>query len=186
MKKEVYIPPGIVLVAFILLLIGSPSIWITAVFGFFLVVSLLYYYLFYSKTAVPDLRIAQWYYVALAVQCAHFIEEYIGEIYVRLPALLEIPPIGKDEFVLFNLGAYAIFILGGIALFKGSRSFMLIPLFFVLFGVLANGIIHLILTLWNGSYFPGFYTGLVYLFLGPYLLKLLGAEAQDTPQGSRG
>lgn len=173
MEKDLYVPIVVTLAISGALLAGSPSPWMTAVFLFFLIVSLCYYFFIYPKNSVHDLRLVQWYYVALAVQCVHFIEEYIGKFYILFPALFEMPPISKDEFVIFNLLAYAIFILGGIAIFRNARSFMLIPIFFILLGVMANGIVHVLLALWNGGYFPGLYSAIAYLFLGPFLLKLI-------------
>lgn len=173
MKKETYIPAGITLAAIVLLLLWAPAPWITAVFSFFMVVSLVFYFLVYRHETTQNLKLAQWYFVALAIQFVHFIEEYIGELYVRLPALLDMPPIGRDEFVLFNLGAYAVFILGGIAVFRNYPFVMVIPIFFILLGVMANGIIHVLIALWQTSYFPGLYTALAYLVLGPYLIRML-------------
>ena len=173
MKKEVYVPLLITLILALALLLLSPSPWINGVFLLFLIVSSLYYFTTYPNNPRPNLRLAQWYFVALAVQCLHFVEEYVGMLYIELPALFELPPIEKDEFVNFNLVAYAIFILGGVAILKNARSFMLIPIFFILLGVLANGIIHVLLAIWTGGYFAGLYTAIIYLFLGPLLLKLL-------------
>lgn len=173
MKKEVYLPYGIALILVGGLIIFSPSLWIALIFIFFLAVSLGYYLFYYPEHPTPNLRLAQWYFVALAVQCLHFIEEYLGSFYIQFPALFDLEPIERDEFVIFNLGAYAIFILGGIAIFKNARSYMLIPIFFILLGVMANGIIHVLLALWTGAYFPGLLTAIIYLILGPWLLKLL-------------
>jgi len=186
MRKETYIPVGITLAALVLLLLWAPSPWITAVFSFFMIVSLIFSFFVYRPEETNNLKIATWYFIALAIQCIHFIEEYVGLIYIRLPALLDMPPIGQDEFVIFNLFAYAVFILGGIALFRNYRVMMVIPIFFILMGVMANGIIHVILALWQSSYFPGLFTALAYLFLGPYLIKMLRGESGYVTKGSGG
>ena len=180
MKKDGYIPVLITLVLALVLFLWSPSPLITGIFILFLGVSLLFYFVIYPSNSSPNIRLAQWYFIALAVQCVHFVEEYLGKLYIELPALFDVPPIERDAFVIFNLLAYSIFILGGIAIFKNLRSLMIVPIFFILFGVLANGIFHVLLALWNGSYFPGLYTALVYLFLGPLLLRLLKAGPQGT------
>lgn len=184
MKKETYIPAIITLAAIVILLLWSPSPWITGLFSFFMIVSLFFYILMYRPDETQNLKLAQWYFIALAIQCVHFIEEYVGMIYIELPSLLDIQPIGQDAFVLFNLGAYAIFILGGIALFRNYHGMMVIPIFFILMGVMANGIIHVLLALWQSSYFPGLYTALAYLVLGPYLIKLLLGGSGLKPMGS--
>jgi len=185
MKKETYIPLGVTSLGILALLLWAPSPWIQGLFIFFLIISLLFYFLLFRADRTPNLILAQGYFIALAVQCFHFIEEYVGEIYIRLPQLFELPPIDKDEFVIFNLVAYAVFILGGIALFRNYRGVMVIPIFFVLLGVMANGIIHVLLALWTASYFPGLYTALLYLFLGPYLIRMLTGKRGLTANRSR-
>lgn len=184
MKKDIYLPLGVSLLAVLALLQLAPSPWIKVVFIFFLILSLLFYFQLFRADGTSSLLLAQGYFVALAVQCIHFIEEYVGEIYIRLPELFDLPPIKKDDFVLFNLGAYAVFILGGIALFRNYRRLMVIPIFFVLLGVMANGIIHVLLALWTSSYFPGLYTALIYLILGPYLIGMLRGNRSLTANGS--
>ena len=184
MKKETYIPLGVTLLIVLALFLWAPSPWIKGVFIFFMIVSLLFYFLLFRTHMSPNLVLAQGYFIALAVQCIHFIEEYIGAIYIKLPELFDLPPIGKDEFVIFNLGAYAIFILGGIAVFRNYHRLMVIPIFFVLLGVMANGIIHVLLALWTTSYFPGLYTALIYLILGPYLIRMLIGKSGLTAKGS--
>lgn len=183
MNKDHYIPLVISVAAIAALALWAPAMWIKGIFIFFVMVSLLCYYLVFPKDTIPDLRLAQGYFVALAIQCLHFIEEYLGEFYVRFPELFELPPIGKDEFVLFNLSAYAVFILGGIALFRNYQSLVVIPIFFVLLGVMANGIIHVLLAVWTAAYFPGLYTGLAYLILGPYLIRMLLVKPRFSAKG---
>jgi hypothetical protein len=116
-------------------------------------------------------RILPIYLVALAVQFVHFTEEYLTDFIILLPALINQPPYPEDFWVVFNMIAYAFFILGAVFLFQRKREFFVIPLFFILVGVVFNGIAHILLAIFVGGYFPGLFTALAYLILGPLVLR---------------
>jgi hypothetical protein len=103
----------------------------------------------------------------------HFAEEYLTGFTTALPALIGAEPYPINYWLTFNMVAYFIFILGGIVLFQKMKGLMIIPIFFILAGVVLNGIGHLLLSLYVGGYFPGLYTALIYLVLGPMLMKKL-------------
>ena len=65
--------------------------------------------------------------------------------------------------------AYFIFILGGIVIFKRIKELMIIPVFFILLGVLLNAVAHILVSIYIGGYFPGLYTESFMLFLDQYL-----------------
>ena len=88
-----------------------------------------------------------------------------------MPALFEQEPYPTDYWLVFNMVAYFIFILGGIALYKERKEYAIIPLFFILVGVLLNGIAHIGLSIYSGGYFPGMITAVLYLVIGPVLMK---------------
>ncbi len=119
----------------------------------------------------PANRILHLYLLALAVQMLHFAEEYLTGFVVELPALLGQEPYPKDYWLVFNMAAYSIFLLGGIVLLRKIQELAVIPLFFIVVGVLFNTLAHIGLTLYTGAYFPGLYTALLYLFIVPILLK---------------
>jgi len=48
---------------------------------------------------------------------------------------------------------------------------MIIPLFFILVGVLLNSIGHILISLYVGGYFSGLYTAIIYIIIGPILIK---------------
>ena len=173
MRKEIFIPIAIALISIILLVWLAPSNWVKGIFILFVLLSLLFYFFLYEHKPELSRELAVWYFIALAIQCLHFIEEYMGTFYVQLPELMDTTPLEKDDFVLFNLSAYAIFIVGGIAIIKNYKALMLIPIFYILLGVLGNGVIHVLLGIWSWSYFPGLYTAIVFLFLGPVLIRML-------------
>jgi hypothetical protein len=68
--------------------------------------------------------------------------------------------------------------MGGIILFKRIKELMIIPLFFILAGVLFNSIAHILISMYIGGYFPGLYTVLIYLVLGPILIQRVFEKTQ--------
>ncbi len=125
---------------------------------------------FYKRT--PDReRILPLYLFALGIQFLHFAEEYITDFHIKIPELLGQATYPKDYWLLFNMGAYFVFIVGGIILFKQMKSLMIIPLFFILVGVIFNSIVHVLTAIYVGGYFPGLYSALVYLILVPIFIK---------------
>jgi hypothetical protein len=48
---------------------------------------------------------------------------------------------------------------------------MIIPLFFILIGVVLNSMGHILISFYVGGYFPGLYTALIYTIIGPVLIK---------------
>jgi Protein of unknown function with HXXEE motif len=114
------------------------------------------------------------YLIALAMQFLHFTEEYVYGFYLRVPEIMAgLPPFEPNVFVAFNMIAYALFLLGGVGMYKGMKSPMIIVWFFAFGGVIGNAIWHPLLALRVGGYFPGLYTSLAYWILGPILLRRL-------------
>lgn len=81
-----------------------------------------------------------------------------------------------------NVGSYAVFIIGGVALLKRIPELYLPAVFFAVMGVMFNGIQHPVYSLLVKGYFPGLWTSLLDLALGPVLLKrlLLASVPSDT------
>ena len=93
-------------------------------------------YLFYFSTArknppVPY-RVLPLYLMTLAVQFFHFLEEYLTGFTVRVAELPGQSEMVMETWIIFNMCAYAVFVLGGIALLKKNKEFMIIPIFFVI------------------------------------------------------
>jgi Protein of unknown function with HXXEE motif len=130
----------------------------------------LYLVTFFRK--LPDaLDILPLYFFALAVQFLHFAEEHATHFDVAFPALFNAPPYPHNLFVSFNMVAYFMFIIGGLAIYWKFKPLTLIALFFVSYGVLGNAIAHLVFAIVAKGYFPGLYTSLLYWILAPMLLK---------------
>jgi hypothetical protein len=130
----------------------------------------------------PDLdRLMPLYFIALAWQFVHFVEENQTGFRYRWPVeIFRTEPYGDKEFVAINVVSYAIFILAGVALMGHRRELALPAVFFAVMGVMFNGIQHPLYAWMVRGYFPGLVTSTVDLALGPVLLKRLltsGSEA---------
>lgn len=128
-----------------------------------------------SYRAMPDpARVLPLYLIALALQFLHFAEEYVYGFHTRLPeALPWFPPFDENVFVVFNMIAYAIFLLAALGLYKNMKWPMIIIWFYVIAGLIGNSIWHILLSLRVGGYFPGLLTSLGGWILAPMLVKRL-------------
>ena len=142
------------------------------------VVALVFYFLTcYQRQPPPD-RILPLYLVGLAIQMLHFAEELLNDFGVRFPALLGADPYPTDLFVLFNMVAYAGFLGGAIIIFNRKQSLMMIPLFFIIYGMMGNAIAHTTFSIVTGGYFPGLYTSLLYWLAGPVIVRQIWKETR--------
>jgi len=134
-------------------------------------VSFIFYFFTARKNSPEPEKVLPLYLIALAVQFFHFLEEYLTGFTVRVAELPGQSEMVMETWIIFNMCAYAAFVLGGIALLKKNKEFMIIPIFFVIVGVVLNAVGHVLISLYVGGYFPGLYTALIYFLLGPMLVK---------------
>lgn len=140
------------------------------------------FYFLVTRNGIPNPdKMVPLYLFALAVQLLHFLEEYQGEFYIEAPELFNLKPLTTELFVQFNILAYFLFILGAIAWLKKIKFGMVIPLFFILFGVMGNAIGHIALALFVKGYFPGLYTALAYVVIGPLMIGKLLLNPRSIP-----
>ncbi len=171
MNKDISIPVLICIVsigAFSWVALTISTVWIfvlAVVVTYFLYINTLY-----REMPEPE-RILPIYLFALGIQMLHFAEEYLTDFVIELPAILGQEPYPLDYWLSFNMVAYFIFLLGGIVLFKKLRAYAVIPLFFILVGVLFNSVAHLGLAIYSGGYFSGLFTALIYFLIAPTLIK---------------
>ena len=111
------------------------------------------------------------YLIALAIQMLHFSEELVMDFHTRLPALIGEEPYSLNALVIFNMVAYFFFILGGIVIYLRKMQFMVLPVFYIMMGVVVNAVGHIVLTLYTGGYFPGLWTALMLAFLVPFVIR---------------
>ncbi|RDZ33945.1 MULTISPECIES: HXXEE domain-containing protein [unclassified Haloferax] len=142
-------------------------------------------YLLTSFQRMPDpSRVLPVYLIAFAVQFLHFAEEFSTEFYSRWPVeVFNAAPFELTTFVQINMVSYAAFALGAVAIHRGIKGPMLIVWFFTLMGVIGNGVLHPIypiLATGEFGYFPGLYTSVIYLILGPILFHRLWEVRSDS------
>ncbi len=168
----------ITIIAIIIFWIVSSTLTSVIVFIPGVIISyILYLNTFYRKTPSPE-RILPLYLLALGIQFIHFTEEYLTEFTLVVPKLLGQVEYPVDYWLIFNMVAYFIFIIGGIILFKRKKEFMIIPLFFILVGVLLNSVGHILIAIYVGGYFSGLYSALIYVVIGPILMKRVFEETK--------
>lgn len=178
MKKELSVPLFICVLLAVLVFFVSQTVQVVLVFIPGILLSYIFYYAtVFKKVPNPDLLLPL-YLLALGVQFLHFTEEYLYEFNEVMAGLIGHQPYPKSDWLVFNMGAYFIFILGGIVIYRKIRELYIIPLLFILLGVVFNGTAHVVTTVYTKTYFPGFYTALAYLILGPILLKVIWRETR--------
>ena len=171
LNKQILIPLVIASIAIVIFWIVSLTLNSVIVFIPGVIVTyLLYLITFYKKTPNPE-RILPIYLLALGIQFIHFTEEYLTDFTVVVPNLLGREEYPMDYWLVFNMAAYFVFVIGGIILFKKIKELMIIPLFFILVGVLLNSIGHILISVYVKGYFSGLYTALIYIVIGPTLIK---------------
>jgi len=178
LNKHILIPLAITIIAIAIFWIVSSTLNVVLIFIPGVIVTYwLYLNTFFKKTPNPE-RILPLYLLALGIQFIHFTEEYLTDFTVVAPHLLGREEYPLDYWVVFNMVAYFFFIIGGIILFKRLKALMIIPLFFILVGVLLNSIGHILISIYVGGYFSGLYTALIYVFIGPILVKRILDETK--------
>jgi hypothetical protein len=110
--------------------------------------------------------------IALVLQCAHFSEEWITGFHRRFPEMLGLAPWSGTFFGAFNMTCIAIWFLC-VAFLRNRPRILWFPLWFLAIASVVNGIVHPILSLAAGSYFPGLWTSPLVGIAGVVLLRAL-------------
>jgi len=128
----------------------------------------------------PRLRLA--FIVAILVFVGHVFEEYLTHLHLALPALFGRAPWSDPQFLVFN-GVWALVFCAAAVTLSPARSIpVFIILFFAVAGGVGNGVLHCLLVLQRGAYFPGAWTAPLGLAVGFWLLRLLYAsEPLESP-----
>ncbi|SRR5579871_643014 len=108
----------------------------------------------------------------IAVQCAHFTEEFITRFYERFPEFLRLQIWTADFFVAFNLFWIAVWTLSAMGLRRNIPAAYFAAWFFAI-AMAINGIAHPLLALAAGGYFPGLITSPAAGIVGFILIRRL-------------
>ena len=95
--------------------------------------------------------------VVVALQTAHFCEEYVTRFYETFPTTLGLAPWPSIFFVTFNVIWLVVWIIAAFGLSAGSQA-AFAPAWFLAIAAIVNGIAHPLLALGAGGYFPGLMT----------------------------
>ena len=181
MKKKnqrIIIPLFIAIVMIAIFWVVSQTLTSVVVFIPGVVVTyIIYQNTFYKKVPGPD-RILPLYLTALGIQFIHFTEEYLTNFTVEVPKLLGQQEYPVDYWIGFNMLTYSVFVFGGIILFKQNRELAIIPLFFIVVGVMLNSIGHIMIAIYVGGYFSGLFSAIIYIAIGPALMKRVFDETK--------
>jgi len=132
-------------------------------------------------------RLVRIFLLGVALQCAHFVEEFTTGFYVEFPQLLGLAPWTPEFFVSFNLAWIAIWILAAVGIREGIRA-ALVPVWFLAIAMLVNMVAHPLMAFQAQGYFPGLFTsplaGVVGLMLWPRVLAATQSAGPGLPGGA--
>lgn len=118
--------------------------------------------------------------ITLAAQLLHFGEELATRFYERFPALLGLAPWSVRFFAVFNMTWLAVWVLAILGI-RVRMVIALVPIWFLAFAAVLNGVAHPLLAVRAGGYFPGLLTapllGLAGIVLTSELLALTRIES---------
>ena len=166
-------------VGFTILAIGFQALWLglPAVFLSAALVLSLVLWLTTPWRIVPGLRLAAG--LGVLVLLAHVAEEYLTGFAVALPALFGRAGWGAAQYLVFN-GVWVLIFGAAAATVRAGRSLpVLVLLFLAVAGGVGNGLVHLLLVLQRGSYFPGAWTAPFCLAVGLWQLRTLYGRRAD-------
>lgn len=115
--------------------------------------------------------------ISVGVQAAHFSEECLQQFYVGFPAQLGLAPWSKGFFVSFNVVWLVLWLLAIASLTRFPRL-ATFPLWFLAIGSVANGVVHPLLSLAVGGYFPGLWSSPVVGIFGAVLASTLASATR--------
>ena len=144
-------------------LIGTGALWVALVAAVAVAVG-------YTDARQRLRHAAPTYLVVLALQCLHFVEEFITGFHLRFPMRLGLEAWPNSFFVIFNGVWLCLWTLAAAAILVGRAPRVAgIAVWFLTFAAIGNGIAHPVLAISSGGYFPGLVTAPL-LGLGGILL----------------
>jgi hypothetical protein len=110
--------------------------------------------------------------LAIGVQALHFGEELATGFAARFPGVLGLDPWTTRFFVTFNLTCVGLWLLAVPAL-RAGWTVGLLPMWFLGLALAANAIVHPVLALRTGGYFPGLLSSPLAGLAGVLLVRAL-------------
>ena len=106
------------------------------------------------KNAAERLSASRALALAVLVQSIHFTEELLTGFHERVPALFGQPAMSLSFFVVFNL-AWLVIWLASIPGLQSARTGAYFAAWFLAIAGMFNGVLHPLMALADGGYFPG-------------------------------
>ena len=128
-----------------------------------------------ASAQVPDVQRAATF--AVAGQAVHFVEELWYGFHVRFPETLGLSPWPRGFFVTFNVTWLLIWMVA-IATLARFRRLTAVALWFLAIASIANGVVHPVLSIIAGGYFPGLWSSFVVGMLGVVLVRRLASASR--------
>ena len=117
-------------------------------------------------------KLAGLFLVGIAIQCLHFVEEFSTRLYEVFPPLLGLVPVPANVFVAFNLVWIGIWAVSAYGILRGVNA-AYFPVWFFGLAMCLNGVIHPLLSIWTGGYFPGLITSPLSGLVGILVIRQL-------------
>lgn len=92
--------------------------------------------------------------IAIGFQAVHFVEEALNDFHLRLGAQFDLPAMPYTFFIAFNLAWIGVWI-ASIPGLQAARPWAFFAAWFLAIAGMANGVLHPLLALAAGGYFPG-------------------------------
>lgn len=109
---------------------------------------------------------------SVVAQFLHFVEELANQFYLRFPELLGLATWPATFFVAFKVSWLVTWSVAIVAITKLPRL-CAVALWFLAIASIANGVVHPMLSVLGGGYFPGWWSSVVVGILGIVLIRRL-------------
>lgn len=116
--------------------------------------------------------------LTVVAQCGHFIEEYRAGFHLSFPRLFGLAAWTDSVFVTFNLVWILLWALA-IVLLPRWPGVAVFPVWFLAIAAMLNGLVHPLLAINVGGYFPGLWSSPVIGVLGFMLLRKLAVATRN-------
>lgn len=124
----------------------------------------------------PEVRVSSRFLVVVGLtigaQSLHFLEELRFDLFSRFPQVFGLEPVSESSFVSINVTALATWVLSLFAV-RAGLVIAVFPLWFLGLAMVLNVLLHPILALRAGGYFPGLLTAPLVGVLGVLSLRQL-------------
>lgn len=117
------------------------------------------------------------YIAGLVVMALHFGEEFLTGFQHQFPILFGYDW-SDERFLVFNIVWLAVFALAALGVYYRIPLAYLVAWFFALGAGIGNGCGHLLLSLWQGRYFPGAITAPLCLVAGIVIVRRLAGAGR--------